>query len=77
MCRTFSFKVKSGMDTAVRVMSTLRRKQFDVREFYMKENGLESVFNVTLEDSPKGVEFEKALLHMGKLADVYDIREVC
>lgn len=77
MCRTLSFKVKSGMDSAVRVMSTLRRKQFDVREFSMKENGMESVLNVTLEDSVKGIDFDKAFLYIERLADVYDVREVC
>ena len=36
MCRTVSFKVSSGMDSAVRVLTTLRRKKFDVKGFSME-----------------------------------------
>lgn len=78
MCRTVSFKVSSGMDSAVRVMTTLRRKQFDVREFSMKE--LEknmSELQITLEDESGNPGFERAILQMRKLEDVYDIQEVC
>ena len=75
MCRTLTFKVTSGMDSAVRVMTTLRRKQFDVKEFSMKD--LDKI-SVTLEDMPmEYTSFEKAVLYMKKLEDVYDVREVC
>ncbi len=77
MCRTISFKVSSGMDSAVRVLTTLRRKQFDVRGFSMvpfDENSSE--IKVTLEDEKKQ-SFERAMLQMKKFVDVYDVLESC
>lgn len=76
MCRTVSFKVSSGMDSAVRVLTTLRRKQFDVREFTMKDLGdHNSELMVTLEDE-KRLGLDRAILQMKKLVDVYDVVEV-
>lgn len=76
MSRTVSFKVSSGMDSAVRVLTTLRRKQFDVKEFSMKEiDANRSEFKVTLEDEKK-LGLERAILQMQKLVDVYDVVEV-
>lgn len=75
MCRTISFKVTMGMDSALRVLTTLRRKQFEVREFSMvsmDDNSTE--FKVTLEDKKKE-NFNKAILQMRKLVDVYDVAE--
>ncbi|WMJ78113.1 MULTISPECIES: ACT domain-containing protein [unclassified Sedimentibacter] len=75
MCRTISFKVSMGMDSAVRVLTTLRRKQFDVREFSMVSlNEKNSEFKVTLEEKKKE-SFERAVLQMQKLVDVYDVAE--
>jgi len=75
MSRTVSFKVSSGMDSAVRVLTTLRRKQFDVKEFSMKEiDSSNSEFKVTLEDEKLGL--DRAILQMRKLVDVYDVVEV-
>ncbi len=75
MCRTISFKVSKGMDSAVRVLTTLRRKQFDVKEFSMSSlDEKNSVFRVTLEDE-KMNSFERAVLQMQKLVDVYDVSE--
>lgn len=78
MCKTVSFKVSSGMDSAVRVMTTLRRKQFEVKGFSMKglQNDL-SELEVTFEDAADTNSLERAILQMGKLVDVYDIKEVC
>lgn len=76
MCRTVSFKVSSGMDSAVRVLTTLRRKQFEVKGFSMQEiDNNNSEFKVTLEEG-KNVGFDKAVLQMQKLVDVYDVMEV-
>lgn len=76
MCRTVSFKVSSGMDSAVRVLTTLRRKQFDVKEFSMKEIDCNrSELKVTMEDE-KNLGLERAILQMQKLIDVYDVVEV-
>ena len=75
MCRTISFRVSKGMDSAVRVLTTLRRKQFDIREFSMSsldENN--SVFMITLEDEKRNG-LDRAILQMQKLVDVYDVVE--
>lgn len=78
MSRTFSFRVTSGMDSAVRVMTTLRRKQFEVKEFSMKElENHNSLLQVTVEDNCANTGFERAVLYMKKLEDVYDVKEVC
>ena len=74
MCRTISFKVSSGMDSAVRVLTTLRRKQFDVKEFSMVSLDEDTVFKVTLEDEKRNG-FERAILQMQKLVDVFDVAE--
>lgn len=75
MSRTVSFKVSSGMDSAVRVLTTLRRKQFNIREFSMKEiDSKNSEFKITLEDEKLGL--ERAILQMQKLVDVYDVVEL-
>jgi acetolactate synthase regulatory subunit len=76
MSRTVSFKVSSGMDSAVRVLTTLRRKQFDVKEFSMKEiDSNNSEFKITLNDEKIGL--DRAILQIQKLVDVYDVFEVC
>jgi len=75
MCRTISFRVPSGMDSAVRVLTTLRRKQFDIRGFSMVPlDANNSEFKVTLEDEKKQ-SFERAMLQMKKFVDVYDVYE--
>nr|WP_300094649.1 ACT domain-containing protein [Sedimentibacter sp.] len=75
MCRTISFKVSSGMDSAVRVLTTLRRKQFDVKGFSMESiDANNSEFRIMLEDEKKQG-FDRAMLHMKKFVDVYDVCE--
>lgn len=75
MCRTISFKVSMGMDSAVRVLTTMRRKQFDVKGFSMVSlNDKDTEFKITLEDK-KQESFERAILQMRKLVDVYDVSE--
>jgi acetolactate synthase regulatory subunit len=76
MFRTVSFKVSSGMDSAVRVLTTLRRKQFDVKEFSMTDiDSNKSEFKVTLFDE-KNLGLDRAILQMQKLIDVYDVMEI-
>ncbi|MEL7649621.1 MAG: ACT domain-containing protein [Sedimentibacter sp.] len=75
MCRTISFKVSSGMDSAVRVLTTLRRKQFDVKGFSMVSlDEKNSEFRVMLDDEKK-LGFDRAMLQMKKFVDVYDVQE--
>lgn len=75
MCRTISFKVSMGMDSAVRVLTTLRRKQFDVRGFSMVPlDDNNSEFKITLEEKKKE-SFDRAVLQMQKIVDVYDVVE--
>jgi hypothetical protein len=75
MYRKVSFKVSNGMDSAVRVLTTLRRKNFTVGEFCMKEVDGASQLVLSVDDlcNPG---FEKALLYVKKLVDVYDVMEV-
>lgn len=76
MCRTVCFKVSSGMDSAARVLTTLRRKNFLVKEFTMKTiDSSKARLIVTLEDE-KDIGFDRAVLQMRKLVDVYDIKEI-
>lgn len=75
MCKTVSFKVSSGVDSAARVLTTLRRKQFDIREFRMKLlDEKSSELKITLEDK-KDLNLNNAILQMKKLVDVYDVTE--
>lgn len=75
MCRTISFKVSMGMDSAVRVLTTMRRKQFDVKGFSMVSlDDKDTEFKITLEDK-KQESFDRAILQMRKLVDVYDVSE--
>ena len=75
MSRTISFKVSRGMDSALRVLTTLRKKQFDVKEFSMVSKDENMVFKITLEDEKRN-NFNRAILQMQKLVDVYDVLEV-
>lgn len=75
MSRTVSFKVSRGMDSALRVLTTLRKKQFDVKEFSMVSKDENMVFKITLEDEKRN-NFNRAILQMQKLVDVYDVLEV-
>jgi acetolactate synthase small subunit len=64
-----------GMDSAVRVLTTMRRKQFDVKGFSMVSlDDKDTEFKITLEDK-KQESFERAILQMRKLVDVYDVSE--
>jgi acetolactate synthase small subunit len=64
-----------GMDSAVRVLTTMRRKQFDVKGFSMVSlDEKDTEFKITLEDK-KQESFERAILQMRKLVDVYDVSE--
>ena len=75
MNRTISFKMNKGMDSALRVLTTLRRKQFDVQGFSMvRTEGKDSEFKITLVDKEQE-SFERAMLQMRKLVDVYDVSE--
>lgn len=76
MCKKISFKVNNGMDSALRVLTTLRRKQFDVREFSMVQlDSNSSLFEVSIEDKQKE-NVDRAILQVKKLVDVYDVFEL-
>lgn len=76
MCKKISFKVNNGMDSALRVLTTLRRKQFDVREFSMVQlDSNNSLFEVSIEDKQKE-NVDRAILQVKKLVDVYDVFEL-
>lgn len=75
MCRKVSFKVSNGIDSAVRVLTTLRRKNFMVKEFAMKEVDGESRFEVGIDDYAN-LGMDQAVLYMKRLVDVSDVVEV-
>jgi acetolactate synthase small subunit len=53
----------------------MRRKQFDVKGFSMVSlDEKDTEFKITLEDK-KQESFERAILQMRKLVDVYDVSE--
>jgi len=77
MCKKVSFKVSNGMDSTVRVLTTLRRKNFSVKEFSMEEMGHNSARLVlTVDDDHPVANFNRAVLQMKKLVDVYDVEEL-
>lgn len=76
MSKTLSFKVTGGIDSSLRVLTTLRRKQFSVKEFFMKElDNNNTELSVTIEDTFCEFGFEKAVLQIEKIFDVYDLSE--
>lgn len=77
MTKKVSFKVSNGMDSTVRVLTTLRRKNFAVTEFSMQEMDQNKARLVlTVDDSQPFADFNRAVLQMKKLVDVYDIEEL-
>jgi|LGOV01.1.fsa_nt_gb hypothetical protein len=74
-CRKVCFNVSNGLDSAVRVLMTLRRKNFIVKEFSMKEvNGVSRLeFAV---DDHLNLGMDQAILYVKRLVDVSDIVEV-
>lgn len=75
MCRKVCFKVSNGMDSAVRVLTTLRRKNFVVKEFAMKEVNGESRLEIGIDDC-MNLGMDQAVLYMKRLVDVSDVVEV-
>jgi len=77
MTKKVSFKVSNGMDSTVRVLTTLRRKNFCIKEFSMEEMGQNRARLVlTVDDNHPVANFNRAVLQMKKLIDVYDVEEV-
>jgi len=75
MSRTVCFKVSSGMDSVIRVLTTLRRKNFNVTEMSMRE--VDGAIELTVSvDDLKNPGFDRAVLHVRRLVDVFDIAEV-
>jgi acetolactate synthase-1/3 small subunit len=75
MSRKVSLKVVSGMDSVIRVLTTLRRKNFKVTELTMKE--VDGVVELTLSvDDLKTPGFDRAVQHVKRLVDVFDVTEV-
>ena len=75
MSRTVCSKVSSGMDSVIRVLTTLRRKNFNVTEMSMRE--VDGAIELTVSvDDLKNPGFDRAVLHVRRLVDVFDIAEV-
>lgn len=75
MSRKVGFRVSNGMDSAVRVLTTLRRKKFSVTEFSMRDDNGSAMFEVSVDDL-KSPGFESAVLYVKKLVDVFDVVEI-
>lgn len=74
-CRKVSFNVSNGLDSAVRVLTTLRRKNFTVKEFSMKEvDGVSRLEIAVIDHLNLGM--DQAILYVKRLVDVSDIVEV-
>lgn len=75
MCKTICARVDSGMITLMRVADILKRKQFNISGFSMDE--IDDKYSRILiklnENEDLGI--KQAMLHMKKLADVYEIEE--
>ncbi|HBH12326.1 MAG: hypothetical protein XD91_0942 [Clostridiales bacterium 38_11] len=75
MSRTVCFKVSSGMDSVIRVLATLRRKNFNVTKMSMREVDGAVELTVSVDDLAN-TGFDRAVLHVKRLVDVFDIAEV-
>ncbi len=74
MSRKYSFEVANGVDSAMRVIATLRRKQFLIKEFSMEAlNENQTVLHITLENDAAFL--DKAVPHVEKLVDVSHMKE--
>ncbi|KDR96043.1 acetolactate synthase, small subunit [Peptoclostridium litorale DSM 5388] len=76
MDRMLSVKVESGMESLLRVVGVLRRKEFSIKNLQMdfSDCGTSSLF-ITINDGERlGV--NQAIKHMEKLVDVFEIEEL-
>ena len=76
MDRMLSVKVESGMESLLRVVGVLRRKEFSIKNLQMdfSDCGASNLF-ITINDGERlGV--NQAIKHMEKLVDVFEIEEL-
>ncbi|MZQ75397.1 MAG: hypothetical protein GT589_04470 [Peptoclostridium sp.] len=75
MEKMLSLKVESGMETLLRVVGVLRRKEFDIKNLQMdfSQCGASSLLITLNEGEKQGL--KQAIKHMEKLVDVYEITE--
>lgn len=75
MEKMLSLKVESGMETLLRVVGVLRRKEFDIKNLQMdfSQGGASSLLITLNEGEKQGL--KQAIKHMEKLVDVYEITE--
>lgn len=76
MNRTLKLTAKSNIDTAMRVMATIRRKQLDILEFNLINHDEISDIYISVVDDDVNLNFLKLTLLVEKLADVYNIEEM-
>ncbi|MGF7059111.1 ACT domain-containing protein [Brassicibacter mesophilus] len=77
MTKTLYACMKNGTDSLLRVVSILRRKEFDVRNITMesKQNtGVSALFITIDEKSNLGI--AQAIKIMNKLTDISEIKEI-
>lgn len=77
MKRRLTANMESGIDMTLKVLSTLRRKEYDIEDFQMScdSKGENAVISITLKDDSEGV-IEKAIFQMEKIHGISDIQIV-
>ncbi|MTI71584.1 MAG: hypothetical protein FH751_15160 [Firmicutes bacterium] len=77
MSKTLSLQLQNDMDSLMRVLSTLRRKKFNISNVNMKKTSDtdSSKLFITIEDH-LGLGINQAVKQMKKLVDVTEIKEL-
>ncbi len=77
MTKTLYACLNNGTDSLLRLVSTLRRKEFDVRNITMEsnENAEFSTLLITI-DEKSNLGIDQAIKVMNKLTDISEIKEI-
>lgn len=75
MKKKLTAKMESGMDMTLKVLSTLRRKEYDIEDFQMTCDALDenAFITITLRDD-KISSIERAMYQMEKIHGISDIQ---
>lgn len=75
MKKKLTAKMENGMDTTLKVISTLRRKEYDIEDFQMScdEFDQNAFISITLRDDAI-TSMERAMYQMEKIHGISDIQ---
>lgn len=75
MKKKLTAKMESGMDMTLKVLSTLRRKEYDIEDFQMTCDALDdnAFISITLRDDAIS-SMERAMYQMEKIHGISDIQ---